>query len=192
MDATVSAQGRRQSQELATAFRARVPGIDRLFGSDLQRCTVLTDALSAAYGVPGTDGAAAASAFPAVHTAELREQHMGAWEGRTWESLTMQDPDAVNAYWADYVDAVPPGGESWRACQARIVRWWERSAADWPDGGRVVLVTHVGVIRALMCHWLGLGPDQALRFAPAHASHTEVLLADAGVVVEALGERLVG
>jgi broad specificity phosphatase PhoE len=117
---------------------------------------------------------------------------MGAWEGRTWESLTVQDPDAVNAYWADYVDAVPPGGESWRACQARIVRWWERSAGDWPDGGRVVLVTHVGVIRALMCHWLGLGPDQALRFAPACASHTEVLLADAGVVVEALGERLVG
>ena len=48
------------------------------------------------------------------------------------------------------------------------------------------------MIRALLCHWLGLPPGEALRFSPAVASHTEVVVADAGVVVEALGERWVG
>jgi broad specificity phosphatase PhoE len=115
---------------------------------------------------------------------------MGGWEGRTWESLTVEDPDAVNAYWADYVDAVPPGGESWRACHARVSRWWDAAAADWPDGSVVTIVTHVGVIRALLCHFLGLPPGEALRFAPGVATHTEVLVAEAGVVIEALGERL--
>lgn len=63
--------------------------------------------------------------------------------------------------------------------------WW--IAQDFGEK-RVVLVTHIGVIRALMCGWLGLGPDQALRWAPAYASHSQVLLAEAGCVIERFGE----
>ncbi len=181
LDAPLTERGQAQTAALAEAFAARLgPRVDALLSSDLARCTALADAVATRVGC---------SSAP---TPALREQHMGGWEGRSWESLTVEDPDAVNAYWADYVDAVPPGGESWRACHDRVVRWWDASAAAWPDGGVVIVVTHVGVIRALLCHFLGLPPGEALRFTPAFASHTELLVADAGVVIEALGERLAG
>lgn len=180
LDAPLSPDGERQTTALAEVARARIGRPDRLLSSDLRRCTALAEALSGALGAP-------------FHATEaLREQHMGAWEGRTWEALSEEAPGAVEAYWADYVDATPPGGESWRGCHARVGRWWDAVSGEWPDGGRIVIVTHVGVIRALLCHWLGLPPGEALRFSPAVASHTEVVVADAGVVVEALGERWVG
>jgi alpha-ribazole phosphatase len=109
---------------------------------------------------------------------------MGAWEGRTWAELSEADGAAVTAYWDDYVNARPTGGESWREAAARVVRTWEALGAL---EGRLVVCTHVGPIRALLCHWLGLGPEQGLRFAPAYGTETRVLLADAGAVVERIG-----
>lgn len=168
-DAPLSARGLDQTARTAAWFRASVPAPDAIVGSDLSRCRALALALDAA----------------AVAEPALREQDMGAWDGRGWEDLTRDDPAGVTAYWDDYVNARPPGGETYGECYARVTRWWD--AQDFGDR-RVVLVTHIGAIRALVCHWLGMGPGQALRFAPAYASHTQVLLAEAGCVVERFGE----
>ena len=109
---------------------------------------------------------------------------MGEWEGRTWESLTQENGAGVSAFWDDYVAGRPPGGESWGEAAARVQRWYDEQR---PLDGRIVVVTHIGPIRALLCRWLGLGPDQGLRFAPSYASETVVLDAEAGAVIESLG-----
>jgi broad specificity phosphatase PhoE len=155
--------------EQTAAAAARVPRPDVIVSSDLSRCMALARAI-------GGD---------VVAVPELREQHMGAWDGHTWPELTASDPEGVRAYWNDYVNARPPGGESYGDCYLRAVRWW--ATQDFADR-RVVVVTHIGVIRALLCEWMGLGPHHALRWAPAYASHTQVLLAQAGCVLERFGE----
>lgn len=167
--ADVALSERGVTQTAATAARWRGP-YDRVYSSDLGRCTALATQLD--------------SRLPCVTTPDLREQHMGAWDGRSWAELTEADPAGTSAYWNDYVRARPPGGESYGEQYARIVAWWN---AEQPEG-EVAIVTHIGCIRALVCHWLGLGPDQALRLAPAYGSHSELMIAEAGAVVVRFGE----
>lgn len=167
-DAPLSDLGHQQSRLVADRFLAQYGPPARVFSSDLSRCRDLAVLFQA----------------PVETIPDLREQHMGDWEGRTWESLTRENGAAVTAFWDDYVAGRPPGGESWGEAAARVQRWY---GAQRPLEGRIVVVTHIGPIRALLCGWLGLGPGQGLRFAPAYASETVVLDADAGAVIESLG-----
>ncbi|MDP2305328.1 MAG: histidine phosphatase family protein [Pseudomonadota bacterium] len=173
-DARLSPRGEAQSAAAAEWLHCTHPAPDVIVSSDLSRCTHLARHLTPA---------------PILAPA-LREQDMGRWDGRGWEDLTIEDPAGTTAYWDDYVNARPPGGESYGECFARVTAWWDAQDFGQERLGerRVVLVTHIGVIRALACHWLGMPPDQALRWAPAYASHSRFLLADAGAVVESFGE----
>jgi broad specificity phosphatase PhoE len=170
LDAPLSAEGLLQHEALARWLVPRLRADARVCSSDLVRCRDLAERLQR----------------PVTWDARLREQHMGRWEGRSWQAITEDDPERVRRYWADYVHTRPDGGESLADLQARVLPLWrERAAQD----GAIVLVTHIGVIRSLLCAWLGIGLDQALRLAPATASVTHVLLSEAGAVVNNLGER---
>ena len=64
----------------------------------------------------------------------LMEMHWGEWEGETRASVAAADPDGVARNTARGRDFRPPGGESPREVQARIVDWG-RSVARLPHGG---------------------------------------------------------
>lgn len=175
-DLPLSARGRVQSAALLTFAEARLPRPDTVFSSDLRRCLDLAEPLAERLGVP------------LVVSPALREQHMGAWEGQAWEDLQLRHDRAINTFWADYLHGRPPGGESFTEVGERIGRWWAEVAPRL-EGGRHVVVGHIGVIRALTCQLLGLPLAEALRLAPPHGSHTQLLWAESGGVLQALGER---
>ena len=156
--------------------REWLPEADGVLSSDLTRCTALARPLAEALGLP-------LRIEPA-----LREQDMGEWEGRTWASLTEEDVARVRAYWTDYVGTTPPGGESFGTFAERVDTWF---AGHWDElrGRRWLVVSHVGVARAVLCRLMGLDWGEALRFAPVPASHTWLQVAEAGAVLQALGER---
>ncbi|MCY4285326.1 MAG: histidine phosphatase family protein [Thiotrichales bacterium] len=87
----------------------------------------------------------------------LMEMHWGEWEGEIRASLAAADPDGVARNTARGRDFRPPGGESPREVQARIVDW-ARSVARLQSGGSsvarppsgVVAVTHKGVIKSML------------------------------------------
>lgn len=176
MDYPLSAAGLAESERLIAWVREWLPEADGVLSSDLSRCTALARPLAEALGLP-------LRIEPA-----LREQHMGAWEGRTWASLTEEDVAGVRAYWTDYVGTAPPEGESFRVFAERVDGWF---AANWAElrGRRWLVVSHVGVARTLLCRLLGLDWGEALRFAPVPASHTWLQVAEAGAVLQSLGER---
>ena len=170
-DYPLSEEGRRQSRELLELAR----GLERprgVISSDLARCTALAERLAEDLGVPLRT------------TPALREQHMGDWEGRPWRDINVEDATGTHDFWDDYLDARPPGGETWGEMARRVTGWFED--ADLADGSWFV-VAHIGVIRALLCRHLGVPMDEALRWAPAPGSHTHLLLADAGAVLNVLG-----
>jgi len=175
-DEPLSDEGRLQSRQLARWLAEHEPAPDRIVGSDLGRCREL-----------GLDLAARVQLEYESDVA-LREQDMGRWQGRTWAAVTEADAELVKSYWDDYVHTAPPGGESFAELVERAAGWW-RSTADACVGRRLWVVTHVGVIRALTSTLLGLPPEQALRLAPATASHTSFLVSAAGAVLTSFGER---
>jgi broad specificity phosphatase PhoE/nicotinamide riboside kinase len=176
LDEPLSAHGAGESRILAEWLERTAPAPDVVFASDLVRCRVL-----------GTD-VAARSKRALVVDRRLREQHMGAWEGRAWAEITAAEPAAVTAYWNDYYRARPTGGESFADLEARVLSWW-RETSRAHTGKTIVVATHIGVIRVLACHLLGVPCDQALRFAPATGSHTSFLIGEAGAVLAQCGER---
>ncbi|MGQ0552220.1 MAG: histidine phosphatase family protein [Planctomycetota bacterium] len=179
-DDDVSAVGREQHARLATslaaAFAQAAPRPGLIVSSDLRRCRDLAERVGAAFGLP------------VAYDSRLREQAMGEWEGRTWDELTREHGAAVSAWWADATSARAPGGESLSDLAVRVGAWWRELRATHGQG-RVIVVSHTGVLRVLCCELLALPLHQALRFSPAAASHTQFSVAQAGAVLQALGER---
>jgi broad specificity phosphatase PhoE len=58
-------------------------------------------------------------------------------------------------------------GETWRAFARRVAR---AAARIETSGPRIAVVTHGGVVRALLTHWLDMPSASAWRFAVANAS----------------------
>ncbi|MGH9155407.1 MAG: histidine phosphatase family protein [Acidimicrobiales bacterium] len=88
----------------------------------------------------------------------LRERNVGDWEGLTTDEIGLRWPEALAA-WRDRRLRTTPGGEAEPVLVARALAGLGRLAAAAPTGGRVLVVTHGGVIRSLERHF-GLGPGQ--------------------------------
>ena len=81
----------------------------------------------------------------------LKEIDFGAFEGMDYERL--KSVPEYQRWIADASgDLAPPGGESARAFRARVIAATERLTED------SLIVTHGGVIAALMAHWF---PEEA-------------------------------
>lgn len=178
LDLPLAAEGRRQADGLVAFACADLPRPDVVWSSDLVRCRGTAERIATSLGVP------------LRCTSALREQSMGAWEGRTWKELTADDEPAIQDYWDNYSDAVPPGGESWRMCAQRVWGWLDEVGPELRDR-RAIVVAHMGTLRALLCRALGVPVEDALRFTPVRGSHTHLILADAGACVERMGQPLV-
>ena len=84
----------------------------------------------------------------AVTDARLVELDFGNWEGRPWEGIAREELDA---WAADVLHFTPPGGESVARLAQRAI-----SFATSLSVPQVIIVTHAGVMRALVGHWRGL------------------------------------
>jgi alpha-ribazole phosphatase len=105
--------------------------------------------------------------LPTEFDDELREIDFGRWENRTFEEVAREDPPLVDR-WASFADDFCfPGGESLHAFLQRVHAAADRLARV--DAATVLVVTHGGVIRAMLCHWLGLDPRQYVVFHVGYA-----------------------
>ncbi len=76
----------------------------------------------------------------------LVEMHWGDWEGKRVVDLRNQLGDRMIQEELRGLDMQPPNGETPRQVQARVLHWLE----SLPATGTIGLVTHKGVIRALI------------------------------------------
>ena len=100
--------------------------------------------------------------------ARLKELNFGAWENRAWNDLPQDD---LMLWMNDFVTAHPPDGESYEELNERVFAFLK--SLQVLDNQCVILVTHAGVMRALMAHAQGLsltkafGPDAGVRLNSA-------------------------
>jgi len=154
-DLPLSAAGRAQAGALAAALAPARPRA--VFASPLARAQDTAQPLAAALGLP-------VRALPG-----LAEINLGAWEDQPREAVRAADPAAYAARGRDFAHFRPPGGESFAQVQARAL-----AALDILARGPLpaVAVTHAGVIRAVLCHVLGMPLANLFRLDPLHAHAT--------------------
>lgn len=101
----------------------------------------------------------------------MTELDFGAWEGLSPDEAARQDTQAHRAFLAGA--GAPPGGESLADLRRRVWAGWTAWLAD-ADGGHRLLVTHAGVMRALLMDIIGLDPARPYAIALPEAGHFQV------------------
>ncbi len=141
-DPSLSERGRRESGRLHARLRGEC--FDRVFTSDLRRCTET-----------------AALAFPGVLAEpepRLRELNFGSWDGRTYEECLAQDGQRFERWIAAPDQEAPPAGEAFEQFGHRVDAW----IASLPSEGAILAFSHGGPIRRVIARALGLAWMQAV------------------------------
>lgn len=126
-----------------------------IYSSPLQRCAKLAIALQ--HGEPVLD-------------ARLAELHFGDWEMQAWDDI----PRDVFDEWAhNYAHIAPPNGETFSQMQQRALGFLAEAQTQ-HAGQEITVVTHGGVIRALIAHVLNMPLKGLFRFHIDHGSITQL------------------
>jgi alpha-ribazole phosphatase len=132
--------------EEVEALHDKLPILDqdcRVFSSPLTRCVQLAQTFSESV----------------ITDARLQELNFGDWEGQRFDDI---DQVALQ-HWSDnFATATPPNGESFAELYQRTGEFWQELLAHPSD--QVIIVTHAGVIRAILARVLSLPPANAFQF----------------------------
>ncbi|MBS3647555.1 histidine phosphatase family protein [Pseudaminobacter sp. 19-2017] len=170
-----SLTGRKEGARLGRVGRVQALRLAELLSSE---------AISAVYSSPRerTRETAAAIAIacetgPVKTVEEVDEIDFGEWSGKTFEEL---DQDAGWRRWNEVRDqAQTPAGESMADVQARALDFvWQLTRTN--RGEAVAVVSHSDVIKAIVCHVLGLPIAHCFRFDIDPASVTTIVIGDWG------------
>ncbi len=129
--------------------------VDAVFTSPLQRCAKLAHALALA---------------EIKHDERLKELHFGEWEMQAWDDI----PRDVFDEWAqNYAELAPPNGETFSQLQQRGITFVNELLSEYPKC-HIVVVTHGGMIRAMLAHVLNMQLKGLFRFNVDYGSITQL------------------
>lgn len=148
IDPDLSETGVAQAHRLGVRLQSE--GIDCMYASTLRRAMRTAQIVNEHTGVP-------LELRPA-----LREISFGRLRQESWEDIE-KDLPGYHAEWSRHAADLPyPGGECGADVVARALPVVEAILAS--GAARVALVTHGGVIRSLLCAFLGLGQEKRFQF----------------------------
>jgi alpha-ribazole phosphatase len=86
-----------------------------------------------------------------ISDARLQELNFGDWEGKRYDDI---EADALQHWMDNFVTATPPNGENFEDLYRRAGDFWQDLLAT--EAEQVLVITHAGVIRALLARALNL------------------------------------
>ncbi len=132
-------------------------GWDHIISSPLARCADFAHALAEQHSI-------------SVDLNErIKEMHFGAWEGRTAAQLMAIDPNALSRFWKNPLQHTPPQAEPLTAFEARVLSAWHNIVANHREE-KILLISHGGVMRVILCHILQHPIQRLLEFEIGHAA----------------------
>lgn len=117
-----------------------------IISSPLQRCLQLAQALSHHHPITTDD--------------RLKEMNFGDWEQQKWAQL---EQSRLQEWMENYIASPPPHGESFLDFAQRVQTFWQTLMTH-QDYQTVLVITHAGVISAILAHILEIPLKKALCF----------------------------
>lgn len=148
LDVPLSETGRVQAQ--AAAARLADEPIDKIYSSDLQRALETARIIREGREIE------------LVTDLRLREFHMGTFQGMTLSEAREKHGDAWERFFIHDADFALPGGQSRNQKQVEIASFMEEVVRS-QAGGRMLVVTHGGILIAMLRHVLGIPASHYFR-----------------------------
>jgi broad specificity phosphatase PhoE len=127
-----------QAQAAALAAHLAAERFDHAISSDLKRAMQTAAGIGAACGIV------------VEPEPRLREMHFGTWEGLTWDEIVARTPDMADRPATSPRYYVAPGGETFDEVAERIRPVLVELTARLGREGRALIVSHAGIMHALV------------------------------------------
>ena len=165
-------------QAAATAEALAGVKVSELLASPLQRAIQSAEIIGKRVGIE------------VARDPRLIDFKLGKWTGMTYEEVSanpeyqrfLQHPDSERI----------PGGESLEDIRRRSVAAVEQALRDSPSGDAVAIVTHAGIIRVLLTHYMGSAPANYHRVRVNPGSISVLSFADDRELPRVLAVNLAG
>jgi alpha-ribazole phosphatase len=91
----------------------------------------------------------------------LNEINLGTWDGKPFDHIQKTYPDLFEKRGKEIESFRPPGGESFNDLYNRVSPFFEAINQDLKKP--CLVITHSGVIRVMVCKYLGMDPSQLFK-----------------------------
>ncbi len=167
-DAPLNETGLAQAGKLADRLSSEK--IDVIYSSDLMRCVRTAEFIAKSHNLRINKDV------------RWRELSFGEWEGMSYNEIQTQSPDLLEKWLADPAHVSPPSGETLTQLAARVKSALDEMKAQHKEQ-TVLLITHGGIIRALLCRVLGVDLNRHSQFESATGSVSEISFFDEGATL---------
>lgn len=163
-DPELSLRGRRQTDLLVAHLKAHLSDAVRaIYTSPLRRAARTADQIAGACNLP------------VIQDSDLREMSLGKWEGMTVAEIQAATPGRYEKWLEDPLTFPASDGEDLRTFERRVVGALHRMQQAHP-GADLVVVSHGGVIKALLCFALGLDIRHLFRLKQDNTAVSQIEL----------------
>ena len=170
-DVPLSAEGRTQAAALGKNLV--VDHVDAIYASDLTRAMETAAPLAQRFGLE------------VISDPQLRELNFGAWEGRNFNDVNAENPNAMKNFYTDPEQADIPESEPFPEFQRRIAgRVREIVARE--RGKRIVIVSHGASIRILLADILSMPIRSIWHLSQLNTAVNKIRFEDDGFAVVTL------
>ena len=169
----MSADGYQQVEKLRD--RLANEKIDAVYSSDLKRALVTAEILSSRHKMD------------IVACPELREINYGAVEGLTFDEIGQRYPEVAELITNFNLRLEFPDGEGLHGFIERVVGFLDRLKSH-EQSETILIVSHSGPLRTLVCHLLGIAQDHWWQIRIDNASLSIVDTYPRGAIISLLND----
>lgn len=169
-DCKLSEKGIDDAKKLAYVFSESGTIINSIFSSNLIRCKNTVNVV-----------------FPEIKATfleDLREINMGALDGLTFDEVKNKQPEVFKKRGENIAEFIPLNGESFRQCQQRAIAVFNHIIAS--TKGNIVICSHAGFIRALLCSLLKLDLKDIFSIKQDYGCFNIIILEETNIFVEGI------
>ena len=175
-DCPLNENGERQAEKLKEFFKT-VP-LDKIICSSLLRASSTAEKINEGKNIP------------IFKEDDFRELHFGAWEGKDFCHIKENYPEEYRQWAKDWQGFAIPEGEAFSVFYERVTNRLQQLISEEEENSSILLVSHNGVMSAMLCYLTGAGPSSFWRFNFSQEAYSMVSIRRGNIVIEKINSTL--
>jgi len=172
-DSSLTDKGLEQAE--AVSEKLANEKIDLIISSDLDRCFTTAEVINRFH------------LKEIIKDTRLKELNFGDWEGLCYNEICRDFPIESKKWEEDYINFKMPKGESLYEMHQRVNKAFNRIISEY-DKGKILIVTHSGVIRSILSQHICGSIEGAWKFKINNCGITRLQILDGFSVIAGINQ----